>query len=484
MKEQGQAVKQQKAKTLRAQIEDQAQQIEQQAQQIEMLKAENATLQARLEKLAGQLAKNSHNSSKPPSSDGLKKPARTQSLREKGKRKPGGQDEHAGKTLEAVATPDEVVAVAAETCPTCGTDLSAVAGEVVEKRQVVDIPRPRVEVVEYQGMVKGCACCGERVKGTFPAGVEAAVQYGGTIQAVMVYLNQYQLLPLQRTSEVLEAVYGQVVSQAAIETAGKRAAAQVAGSVETIREHLRAADQMHGDESGLRVAGKGQWLHVNCTDQLTLYGVHDKRGREGMASLGVVEAFKGWLIHDGLEWYQQFMNCQHGLCHAHHLRELLYIAQRYDQGWAALLFACLNWMREHRHDKLTDEERAAVETTFLEVLHAGQQLNPEAPSTGKAGRKARSEPQNLLRRLTTHIDQVLAFWRYPDLVPFDNNQAERDIRMIKVKQKISGAFRTHAGAVRFCILRSYLSTARKQGLSAFDALVTAFAGRPFIPASS
>jgi transposase len=429
--------------------------------------------------LKDQLAKNSGNSGKPPSSDGLNKP-RTQSLREKGKRASGGQPGHKGHQLEMTAQPDAIMAHAVDYCPHCATRLEGVAVSGIEKRQVVDVPVPRVQVTEHQGEIKHCPGCGQTVKAAFPMAVTAQVQYGPNLQAHMVYLHDYQLLPLARTAEVLEAVYGHRPSEAAILTASERLAGQIEGELAPIRQALSQSEGLHGDESGVRAAGSLRWLHVVSTDQWTLYSLHDKRGFEGMSAAGILPDFRGWVMHDGLEWYQQFKHCRHALCNAHHLRELRFIVEQYQQDWAEAMFKLLlDMKRQIDQGPVSPQARQQAEAEYTRLLQLGWDTNPQVLPTGKRGRKRRSPPQNLLRRLSDFRDQVLAFWRYPG-IPFDNNQAERDLRMMKVRQKISGTFRSLQTAHLFCNLRSWLSTVRKQGFGIFDALCSAFANRPVL----
>jgi transposase len=434
---------------------------------------------ARIQALEDQLAKNSGNSGKPPSSDGLKKP-RTQSLRKKGNRASGGQAGHEGHQLEMTARPDEIITHRVACCPQCATRLEGVAVAGIEKRQVVDVPVPRVQVVEHQAEIKQCPGCGQVVKAAFPAGVKAQVQYGPNLQSHMVYLHEYQLLPLARTAEVLEAVYGHRPSQAAVLTASQRLEQQIEGEMVPIRQALSQSPCLHGDESGIRAEGSLRWVHVVSTDEWTLYSLHDKRGFEGMSASGILPNFRGWVVHDGLEWYQQFTDCQHALCNAHHLRELRFIVEQYQQAWAEDLFKLLVDMKQQvDHGPVSPEAQQQAEAEYTRLLQLGYDTNPEVLPTGKRGRKRRSPPQNLLRRLSDHRHQVLAFWRHPG-VPFDNNQAERDLRMMKVRQKISGTFRSLEHAHLFCNLRSWLSTLRKQGIAIFDALCSAFAQRPVL----
>lgn len=453
--------------------------IEEQAEVIRRLSGEIAELKA-------QLAKNSSNSGKPPSSEGLKKPS-PKSQREKGKRKSGGQAGHKGETLEAVAVPDEVIVHRVDRCPHCQHNLEEVAAEGVSKRQVFELPPLRLEVREHQAEHKRCPRCQAAVKAAFPEGVQQPTQYGGRFKALLVYLNAYQLLPLRRIAELTEDWFGQRVSEGTLDHALKQAGEAVTRTLAAVEHGLVTAAVAHADETGVRVAGKLHWLHVLSNAGLTRYGIHAKRGREALDELGLVSHFKGELVHDGWSAYAAYAQCGHALCGAHLLRELTFLHEQYQQTWAAEMKALLL------------EAKAAVETARLSgakgldasltvrlttqyraLLTTGFAANsPPETQPGKR-RVAQTPTRQLLKRLDRDQHAVLHFI-HNFAVPFDNNLAERDLRMMKVKQKISGCFRTFHGALRFCNLRSYLSTARKHGISMFSALVDAFAGSPFTP---
>lgn len=456
--------------------------IREQRQVIERLSAEIAELKA-------QLAKHSGNSGKPPSSDGLKKPA-PKSQREKGKRASGGQPGHKGETLEALAAPDEVVVHRLESCPHCQHDLSRVAVESVSQRQVFELPPLRLHVSEHQVESKRCPQCRRQVSEVFPEGVEQPTQYGRRFKALLVYLNAYQLLPLRRIAELTQDWFGQRVSEGTLERALKEAAGAVAGVLDAVERGLVSALVAHADETGVRVAGKLHWLHVLSTSGLTRYGIHAKRGREALDALGLVPRFTGELVHDGWNAYAAYSQCGHALCNAHLLRELTFLHEQYQQTWAeqmkALLLkakAAVEAARQRGADALEHLLRAALTGEYHALVEAGFAANPPPQTRPGKRRVAESPARQLLKRLDRDRHAVLHFVRN-FAVPFDNNLAERDLRMMKVKQKVSGCFRTLHGAALFCTVRSYLSTARKHGLSMFSALVDAFSGTPFIPAPS
>jgi transposase len=442
-----------------------------------------------IQKLKEQIAKNSRNSSKAPSSDGLKKP-QPKSLREKGQRKTGGQRGHKGKTLCMVSDPSEILRHGLETCPECQHDLSASAVERLEKRQVFDIPPVQMQVTEHQAEVKTCACCGKVVKAVFPKGVENSVQYGTVLKAQIAYLSTYQLLPTARLVELIADFYGQSLSEDTVLGVLADLSDAVQPSLEAIKSALLSADLLHCDETGMRVGTKTQWLHVLSNPKLTYYAIHAKRGQVALVQIGLVPEFKGRLLHDAFASYWVFEQCQHALCNAHILRELRFLHEEQAQLWAAELKNLLLSMKKAVETaqpcgNLAAESLESFTQSYRELLAQGWQANPppEAPLEPKRGRLKQSTAQNLLQRLGKYQAAVLAFI-HDFRVPFDNNLAERDLRMMKVKQKISGAFRTWTGAETFAKLRSYISTARKQGLNALDAIRSALLGQPFIPATN
>jgi transposase len=450
------------------------------------LRQQVAQMAVRVHALEDQLAKNSRNSSKPPSSDGLKK--KPKSLREKGKRQSGGQAGHPGETLKMVREPHHIRVHEISHCPDCGEDLKTVVADAIEKRQVFDLPVIGLEVTEHQAPIKCCPQCQKVVKAAFPDGVDHAVQYGNRLKAQAVYLNSYQLLPLARVAELFEDFYGHAPSEAFVLSATASIQAELGESLSQIRLQLQQADVVNCDETGLGVAGELNWLHVASTPQLTYYAVHAKRGQKAMREIGILNQLSGRAVHDGYVSYFQFENCSHALCNAHHLRELGFITEQYQQGWAeqmAHLLVDAKREVETRPDEqmqLSPERLSDYEQRYDRLLQQGYAVNPppEQIAVKSGGRTKQSPPKNLLDRLQKYKAEILAF--LSDFrVPFDNNLAERDVRMMKVKQKISGTFRTRRGADLFCDIRTYISTVRKQGHKVIQALFDALLGQPFIP---
>jgi transposase len=326
------------------------------------------------------------------------------------------------------------------------------------------------------------------VKGEFPPDVTQPAQYGSRIKAQAAYLNNYQLIPWARTCELLGDFYGHTPAEALVLKSNTDVVNSIEPSLEATKRQLIDADVVNFDESGLRVEGQLNWLHVASTDYLTYYSVHPNRGKDGMKAIGILPAFEGRAVHDCWQSYFTFGNCQHALCNAHLLRDLLFIVEQYEQDWGEEMFELLLDIKDEVDEapanrlSLTSDRLAHFEQRYDELIAQGLAANPSPadPPPRKRGRKKQSPPKNLLDRFQEHKSKVLAFM-HDFRVPFDNNLAERDVRMVKIKQKVSGAFRTRTGAETFCAIRSYISTVRKHDLNVIDALYAALTGSPFVP---
>jgi transposase len=467
-------------------------------QEIEQLKAENQTLRAlnkelvaRIATLEARLAQDSHNSSKPPSSDNFVRSPKKRSLRKASGKKPGGQKDHQGHSLRQVEEPDHLAYHWAKTCQNCQADLQHIAPLAeFEARQVFELPLPlKLAVTEHRAYVTRCPDCQHTTKAAFPPHVTNWVQYGPGFRALAVYLVHYQLLPYARACELLNQIYSESLSPGTLLNLVAECYEHLAPSEEAIKEQLSQAKVLHCDESGLYVEGQRQWLHVASTSTLTHYAYHPKRGNAATNQIGILPAFGGTAVHDGYAPYHRY-ECEHGLCNAHHLRELTFVHEQVAQSWAGEFKKLLLDLKSEVETAkavgelaLKAERLAEYETTYQRLIDQALATNPAPPGgwpCGKRGRPKQSKAKNLIDRLDKQRRQVLLF-AYRFEVPFDNNQAERDIRMIKVQQKISGCFRSKAGATYFCRIRSYLSTMQKQGHNLFVALLKAFVGQPLLP---
>jgi len=457
--------------------------------EFEILRSENQALKEEVHELRGKLAKNSKNSSKPPSSDGYQKP-QPKSLRKSSGKKSGGQSGHSGSRLEMVEQPDHVVPHTVDECGRCGRSLQSVEASDVRRRQVIDIPPMKLEVTEHRAETKECLGCGCCNVADFPEDVKTSVQYGSHIKALLVYLNQYQLLPYDRTCELVKDLFSQTISQGTLFNWNTESFQNLESTAEQIRQALLASEVVHFDETGLRSEGKLNWLHAACTERLTFYGLHARRGKEAMDELGILGNFTGCAVHDHWKSYFQF-SCDHALCNTHHLRELTYLAEQDQQDWAEKLMKLLLESKEivaatSANCLAKDSaELASIDLRYDSILSEGFGQNLPPPTTTqkrKRGRPKQSKAKNMLDRLRDFKPEVLAFLTHP-LIPFDNNQGERDMRMAKLKQKISGCFRGAEGGNIFARIRGYVSTLRKNDINILTGLQSTFTPSPTLPPS-
>lgn len=464
-----------------------AAQVEAVSARVVGLESENATLRTENAALRSMLETNSRNSGKPPSSDGPGIKPHPKSQRASSGRKPGGQPGHAGQSVPLSTAPDEIQFHAPSRCRTCRQRLDDVPVLRQERRQVIDIPPLKVWVIEHQAVTKCCPNCGTQTSGVFPPDVAAPVQYGPGVATLAVYLTQEQLLPLARTSAMLTEVFGCPVSEGTLERAIAACHERLAATEAAIKQGVTAAAVAHFDETGVNMNGTTAWLHVASTPHLTFYTVHHKRGHAALEAIGVLPQFRGRAVHDGLTSYGQYTQCAHALCNAHHLRELTFVEEQLGQRWAKDLKSLLREIKQAVDDArsqgragLPPDVQHEFTGRYEALLAEGGRANPPPPPTGKRGRPKRGKAGSLVDRLRDHKEEVLAFMA--DLtVPFDNNQAERDIRMTKVREKISGCFRTRKGAEHFCRIRGYISTLRKQGMPILSSLGHAIVGTPPLP---
>lgn len=368
------------------------------------------------------------------------------------------------------------------TTSSCGRKISEAKERWHERRQVFDLPPVKVEVTEYRGEHVRCEC-GREHKAEFPEGVNGVVSYGSRIQALALYLLEYQLLPLERTQECLRDLLGIKISQGTLENIGRRAYEGLEATEAQIKRAILASPVAHGDETGISIGGKNHWLHSCSTEFYTYYGCHDKRGKEAMDEMGIWPNYRGRLISDYWKAYFRY-GCEHGLCNVHHLREFKFLEEECGQHWAGEMAKLLIRMKytverakAQGRDRLSEATYSRYEQHYKAILRRGYRANPYDVvyrKPGQRGKQKQTPALNMLDRLTSHQEEVLAFL-YDFNVPFDNNLAERDIRMTKVKQKISGCFRSVFGAQVFCRVRSYISTLKKQNLAVFEYLMKIFA---------
>ena len=456
----------------------------------------NCELKRRLAEFGTLVGKDSHNSSLPPSSD-PPSVRRTRSLRRPTGKQVGGQPNHRGSSRALRPDPDHLITHAPAACRGCGASLAAAEATRVERRQLIEVPPIRLLVIEHRAETRRCASCGSETKAPFPAHVTAPVCYGPGLRARAAYLHKYQLIPVARTSEALRDLFGCAVSAGTVHRMTGECAEALSDAESRIKDSVTAAPVIGADETGLRVAGQSHWVHVARTDRLTHYACSPRRGKEAMDSTGILPAYTGTVVSDALCAYRQYRQSRHALCGAHLLRELTYIKETCaeQQQWTEPLARLLLEMkaageraRAAGREEIGEEQRAQFFRRYDRVVARASRLNPPTPRRSPPEKGAprlkvpklvrrKSPAPALAKRLRECREEVLRFMT--DLrVPFDNNGSERDLRMIKLQQKTSGGFRTASGAARFCRIRSYLSSARKQRQPLLTALELAFAGQP------
>jgi len=461
------------------QIQIQQQQIQIQQQQIQIQQ-----LQTHIAQLEAVLAKNSSNSSKPPSSDGFKR--KPKSLREKSGKNPGAQQGHPGKGLSPVSNPDKIIPHDPQSCQGCGSDLSQEKGTCVDQRQVFDIAPPKLEVSEHQALQKRCSQCGMINRGNFPQAVRGPVQYGERVQALRLYFSHQHFIPVDRLCQVFEDVFNLRLSGGTCSKIDKQFFNQLEPFEQSLTSFLLREPVLYFDESGARCEKKLHWTHVACSQRATLYHFHAKRGQEAIESMGILPSFKGIAVHDEWQPYFKYQQGLHAVCNAHLLRELTFIHEHEKEEWAKqmkeLLIRAKQEVDKHLEEgKLAQEVLDELEQSYQQIIAQGIAYHAGLPglAKGKRGKQKQRAGKNLLDRLEDKQESVLRFMNNFS-VNFTNNQSEQDIRMIKVKQKVSGCFRTFAGGENFCRIRSYLSTSRKQGWNILESLTNAIRGDPHL----
>jgi transposase len=433
-------------------------------------------LSERIKKLEGQVNKDSHNSSKPPSSDGFKKVLKTKSERGKTERTTGGQQGHKGYTLPFSENPDHVVVQELKECQSCEGSLETVQAEEYDRRQIWDLPPIKIEVTEYRAEVKTCPCCHQKQRAAFPNDITDPIRYGKRLEALMMYWHHYQLIPFDRAVEMLEDLCNHSISEGTVANMTRRLFKRLESTEEQIKRQVLQSYAVNMDETGIEKNKHLDWLHMYSTDQYTYYALHEKRGNEAMNEIDFLPEFRGTAVHDAWRSYFKYTECSHALCNAHLLRELTFLFEQEKQEWAGELHSLLREMKNQVDQKrilsleLEEEEITKLETRFDEIVHRGCELNPPAvKKEKKRGRTKQSTSRNLLDRLIHHRSSILLFLRDPQ-VPFGNNQAERDVRMTKVKQKISGTFRSEEGAKAFFRIRGFISTIKKQKMRVLESI--------------
>ncbi|ANB60766.1 IS66 family transposase [Anoxybacteroides amylolyticum] len=463
-----------------AKIERQAQTIEklikeneQLRQENQQLRQENQKLKARIAELEARTKKNSTNSHLPPSSDRFvaKSPSRQPS-----EKQPGGQLGHRGTTLRQVPNPDHRVLHRVTKCKGCGHSLEHVAPLQVDIRQVFDLPVVRMEVTQHEREVKGCPKCHLVQQAEFPFYVTNHVQYGPAITSLVLYWNHAQLIPCERVTEMVKALVDHSISAGTVVNMTRRWLPVFKAALEEIEAALLASKTLHVDETSLRVNRKNQWVHVASTAKVTRYGLHRSRGKQATDDIGILPRYKGTMVHDAYSVYPMYTEASHALCHAHHLRELRAYTELYGHSWSKEMSEALLKMKqavENAGGALPEEEVRYWEAVYDELLANGRRELEERCRQGK--HEGVRNAQNFIQRLEKRKQEALLFLRKKE-VPFDNNQAERDLRMVKVKQKISGTFRQEDDAEAFCVIRSVISTLQKHEKPAWESLQRLLSG--------
>lgn len=469
-----------------------SQSLESKSNQLFAAQQLNYQLQIRLRELEKSLETDetattkldSHNSNLPPSLDlPWQKPKRTRSLRKKSSLKIGGQAGHKGFTLRQVSNPNRIIVHPIELCCHCFYSLFCVEFKSFQKRQIFEIENGSLTVIEHRIEVKSCPSCHQVSKAAFPANIKAPVQYGASVFSRLVYLHLYQLMPVARTAETMKDLFVCPISWATVQRAARFCSDKLIGSEQKIKAAIRNSSVVGADETGIRINGENNWVHVTRTDSLTHIAAHSKRGKNAIDEIGIINQFKGTLVRDGWLSYNWYQQCQHGLCNAHLLRDLTFIEEAYpdQQKWTAEFARLLLEVKdsvEAARAKFQTELESFRRTDFLNrydalIAQAEKTIRGSPPEKGYS-----LNPHSLHKRLSKNKTEILRFM-FDFSVPFDNNGSERDLRMLKLQQKISGCFRTTSGAITFCRIRSYLSSVKKQGRGLLTSIEMVFKSKPY-----
>jgi hypothetical protein len=449
-------------------------------EQVSLQAEEISLLKTRIKQLEDQLATNSKNSSKPPSSDGLKSP-KDRSLRASSDKPAGGQKGHQGQGGQLSDKPNETFRFSVDQCPECEMDLRQQALDDLIRKQLIDIPPVVPHITEYQIELKTCPCCGKqwRAEGC-PAGIYHELEYGPGVKAVSVYLSAYQYLPIKRTRELLQGILGLKLSSGSLDNFRKSAAAQLSGFLADLKQTITQAKAAFFDETGMKVAKQRLWSHIAATKLHALFSLHPQRGGEVHEQIGILPDFTGIAHHDALPAYNRFEQATHSLCCAHVLRELTFALERDGQAqWAQPMIELLLNIKasvERSPTGIVDLAwQGRYHKRYQELVTLGLGANPptlKADST-KRGKAKQTKTHNLLIRLQDRQADYLRFMTHAE-AEFDNNQAERDLRMNKVKMKVSGCFRSLTAGQEFMAIRSLVATAVKQGRDPIQVLRQVF----------
>jgi len=444
-----------------------------------MLKAANTELKVEVADLRARLDSNSHNSNKPPSSDGYKKQTVKPALPKGKGRSQGGQKGHKGHTLQQVESPDKTVTCIPGIC-TCGHEFKKEQLILAEKRQVFDLPQPKLEITEYQIFKACCPACGQEQKGVAPEGVNAPAQYGNKVKAFVVLLNVNYKLPFKKIQLLVSDLFSYPINESTISLAGEKCYEKLEESERIIKSKIIGTNVVHADETGLRTAGKLHWLHTATTLLYTYLFVHEKRGSGAIQSnKSVLRDYIGWLVHDCWGSYFNLQNLKHAICGAHILRELEGLIETRETRWAKVFKSFLLSVSMMPFEERV-KRRNYIESRYDRICSIGEKAeSPPVKTTGRKGRYKRTKGRNLVERLIRERGAILAF-AFNKEVPFTNNLAERDIRPAKVKQKISNCFRTFKGAEIYARIEGFVSTARKNKRCVFSELSNTFEGYNFI----